>query len=92
MLIALALPVIYDGIKLEASYLIDLLVENAIIVEQKAIERFMPIHEAQPLSYLKSSDKRNGLLINFNVHHLKTGIKRIVNNLLEPLLTPRPLR
>ncbi len=77
----LALPVVYDGIKLDAGYRIDLLVENAVIVELKAVERFLPIHEAQLLSYLKLSDKRLGLLINFNVVHLKNGLRRIVNNL-----------
>jgi len=77
----LALPVVYDGIKLDAGCRIDLLVENAVIVELKAVERFLPIHEAQLLSYLKLSDKRLGLLINFNVVHLKNGLRRIVNNL-----------
>jgi GxxExxY protein len=71
----LALPVVYDGIKLDAGYRIDLLVENAVIVELKAVERFLPIHEAQLLSYLKLSDKRLGLLINFNVVHLKNGLR-----------------
>ncbi len=76
----LALPIVYDGIKLDAGYRIDLLVENAVIVELKAVERVLPIHEAQLLSYLKLSDKRLGLLINFNVVHLKNGLKRMVNN------------
>lgn len=76
----LALPVVYDGIKLDAGYRIDLLVENEVIVELKAVERIMPIHEAQLLSYLKLSGKKLGLLLNFNVVQLKNGIKRIVNN------------
>jgi GxxExxY protein len=76
----LALPVVYDGIKLDVGYRIDLLVENAVIVELKTVERFLPVHEAQLLSYLKLSDKRLGLLIHFNVVRLKNGIKRIVNN------------
>jgi GxxExxY protein len=76
----LPLPVVYDGIKLDAGYRIDLLVQNEVIVELKAVERFLPVHEAQILSYLKLSDKKVGLLINFNVTHLKNGIKRIVNN------------
>lgn len=77
----LALPVVYDGIKLDAGYRIDLLVENEVIVELKAVERIMPIHEAQLLSYLKLSNKKLGLLLNFNVVHLKNGIKRMVNNI-----------
>jgi GxxExxY protein len=74
-----ALPVIYDGIKLDAGYRIDLLVEDEIIVELKAIEQLLPIHEAQVLSYLKLSGKKVGLLINFNVKLLKNGIRRLVN-------------
>ena len=77
----LVLPVVYDGMKLDAGYRIDLLVEDAVIVELKAVERFLPVHEAQILSYLKLSGKKLGLLINFNVVHLKNGIKRFVNNL-----------
>ncbi len=87
----LALPVVYDGIKLDAGYRIDLLVENAVIVELKAVERFLPIHEAQLLSYLKLSDKRLGLLINFNVVHLKNGLRRIVNKFMISLRPLRPL-
>ena len=62
-------------------YRIDMLVENEVIVELKVVKGLHPIHEAQLLSYLKLSDKRLGLLINFNVLRLKNGIKRIVNNL-----------
>jgi GxxExxY protein len=76
----LSLPVIYDGIKLDAGYRIDLLVENAVVVELKAVEKLLPIHEAQILSYLKLSKRTVGLLLNFNVVHFKNGIKRIVNN------------
>lgn len=74
-----ALPVFYDGIKLDAGYRIDLLVENAIIIELKTVEHFLPIHEAQLLSYLKLSGKKLGLLLNFNVVHFKNGIKRLIN-------------
>lgn len=74
-----ALPVIYDGIKLDAGYRIDLLVEDLVIVELKAVDSLLPIHEAQLLSYLKLSNKKLGLLINFNVKLLKNGIKRLVN-------------
>jgi GxxExxY protein len=73
-----ALPVVYDGIKLEIGYRIDLLVENLVIVEVKSIEALAPIHFAQVLSYLTLSGKSLGLVINFNVVHLKDGIKRFV--------------
>ena len=75
------LPVTYDGLTLDVGYRIDLLVEQAVIVELKAIERIAPIHEAQLLSYLRLSKRQLGLLINFNVPHLREGIKRMVNNL-----------
>lgn len=74
-----ALPVLYRGVKLDLGYRIDLLVEDKVIVELKSIDEIAPIHEAQLLSYLKLSKKNVGLLINFNVPHLKNGIKRIVN-------------
>ena len=74
------LPVVYDGIKLEAGYRIDMLVEDAVIVELKAVEALAPIHQAQLLSYLKLSGRRVGLLINFHVLHLKDGIKRMIND------------
>jgi GxxExxY protein len=73
------LPIFYDGVRIDAGYRIDLLVEDTVIVELKAVERRLPIHEAQLLSYLKLSRKRFGLLINFNVEHLKNGIKRLAN-------------
>jgi len=73
------LPVVYDGIKLEAGYLLDVVVEDTVIVELKAVEHLLPIHEAQLLTYLKLADKRLGLLINFNVSLLKNGIKRRAN-------------
>ncbi len=76
-----ALPVIYDGIKLEAGYRIDILVENKIIIELKSVETLNDVHLAQILTYLKLADKRLGYLINFNVKHLKQGIKRVANNL-----------
>jgi GxxExxY protein len=76
-----SLPVEYDGVKIDAGYRIDLLVEDCVIVELKAAEKLLPIHEAQILSYLKLSDNKLGLLINFNVVHLKDGIKRMVNGL-----------
>ena len=74
-------PIDYDGLKIDAGYRIDLLVEEAIIVELKSIEKILPIHEAQLLTYLKLSNLKVGLLINFNVLRIKDGIKRLVNNL-----------
>ena len=70
------LPVVYKGMKLDCGYRIDLLVEDQIVVELKAVEKVLPIHEAQLLPYLKLSGKRVGLLINFNVPVLKDGIIR----------------
>ena len=75
------LPVTYDGIQIDVGYRIDLLVENLVIVELKAVDKIAPIHEAQLLSYLKLSGLNLGLLINFNVIHLKDGIKRLVDRL-----------
>jgi GxxExxY protein len=74
------LRVIYDGIEIEGGYKIDLLVEGQVVVELKVVEQLLDIHKAQLLSYLKLSDKRVGLLINFNVVHLRDGIRRLVNN------------
>ena len=76
-----ALPVVYDNVKVDVGYRLDLLVENAVIVELKAVERLTAVHEAQLLSYLKLSRKKIGLLVNFDVAHLKNGIKRMVNEL-----------
>jgi len=73
------LPVIYDGMKIDLGYRLDLLVEDAVIVELKAVTAITPLHEAQLLSYLKLSGKRLGLLINFNVKRLKDGITRRIN-------------
>jgi len=74
------LPVVYKGVKLDCVYRLDLFVEDEVIVELKSVEKFLPIHKAQLLSYLKLSGCRVGLLINFNVEILKNGLHRIVNN------------
>jgi len=78
-----SLPVIYRGVELDCGYRIDLLVENQVVVELKAVETLEPIHEAQMLSYLKLSKCKVGLLINFNVKVLKDGIHRFVNKFHE---------
>lgn len=86
------LPVVYQGIKLECGYRLDLMAENEIIVEIKSVEKFLPIHTAQLLSYLKLAGCKVGLLINFNVEILKDGIQRVVNNFPNSLRPLRPLR
>lgn len=73
-----ALPVIYDAIKLDAGYRIDLLVNNQVILELKAVDEIAPIHSAQVMTYLKLSGLKLGLLLNFNVQDMKKGIKRII--------------
>ena len=70
----------YDGEVLDAGYRADLLVEDAVLVELKSVETVLPIHKAQLLSYLRLSGQQVGLLINFNVEHLKDGIKRVINS------------
>jgi GxxExxY protein len=77
--IQLALPIEYDTVRLDVGYRIDLMVEDAVIVELKAVSEIQPIHEAQLLSYLKLSKKKIGLLINFHVLRLRDGIKRMAN-------------
>jgi GxxExxY protein len=88
------LPVKYREILLDCGYRIDLLVEDLVIVELKAVERLEAIREAQLLSYLKLSGVPIGLLLNFNVIELRRGIRRLVNNLKEnsSLRSPRPPR
>ena len=73
------LPVVYRGVRLELGYRMDLVVEDSVVVEIKSVDSISPVHLAQILSYLKLSGKSIGLLINFNVVHLKDGIKRLVN-------------
>lgn len=73
------MPVRYDGLELGLAYRIDLLVEECVVVEIKAVANILPVHKAQLLSQLKLSDQRVGLLINFNVARLKDGIIRLVN-------------
>jgi GxxExxY protein len=72
-----ALPIEYDGIRLEAGLRLDLLISRCLVVELKAVETVLPVHEAQLLTYLKLTGYRLGLLINFNVPLIRDGIKRI---------------
>jgi len=78
-----ALPVVYDGLKLENGFRIDLLVENKVVVELKSVETLLEVHHMQVLTYLKLSGHKLGLLINFNVPLIKSGIFRKVNGLEE---------
>jgi GxxExxY protein len=78
------LPVSYKGIKLDCGYKMDLVVEDKVVLELKAVDQLLPIHTAQLLTYLKLSGKRVGLLLNFNLPILAKGIKRLVNHFLEP--------
>ncbi len=71
-------PIRYDGIQLDAGLRLDLLVENCLVVELKAVEELLPVHEAQLLTYLKLTGHRLGLLLNFNVPLIRDGIKRFV--------------
>jgi len=71
-------PITYDGVEIEAGYRLDLLVEDAVIVEIKAVESILPLYEAQLLTYLKLSSKKLGLLINFNAKRIKDGVKRFI--------------
>ena len=77
----LPMPLVYKEVKQDVGYRIDLLVEDKVIIEVKSVENLAPVHFAQTLTYLKHSDKRLALLINFNTKLLKDGIHRIVNNL-----------
>ncbi len=87
------MPITYKGMKLDCGYRIDLLVEGVLVIEIKAVEKLLPIHEAQLLTYLRLSGCQLGLLINFNVDVLRLGIKRMVNNFSESSSAPSaPLR
>ena len=75
------LPLVYDGVQIDAGYRIDMLVEDCVIIENKTVEQLLPIHQAQLLTYLKLRDCRLGFLLNWNASLIKHGIKRMVNNL-----------
>jgi len=78
-----ALPVVYKDVKLDCGYRIDILVENKVVIEVKAVEALNDVHLAQILTYLKLSGCKLGYLINFNVKRIKDGIRRVVNHLEE---------
>jgi GxxExxY protein len=81
------LAVVYKGVKLDCGYRLDLVVEDSVIVEIKAVEQLAPIHDAQVMSYLRISGLRVGLLLNFHVRILKQGLKRIVNEFPDSALS-----
>jgi GxxExxY protein len=75
------LPIAYGKIKIDAGYRIDMIVDNCVVIENKTVEKMLPIHEAQLLTYLKMGKCKLGFLLNWNVPRMKDGIKRMVNNL-----------
>ncbi len=77
----LPIPLAYKNIKFKAGFRLDLLVDDKVIIELKSVSNLLPVHYAQTLTYLKLSNKKLGLLINFNVKFLKNGVHRIANNL-----------
>lgn len=86
------LPVVYRDVKLDCGYRLDILIEESVIVEIKAVDHVAPIHKAQLLSYLRLSECKVGLSINFNVKVLKSGIIRMVNNFPDSQRSLRPPR
>ncbi len=75
------LPIKYKGVQVDGGYRIDMLVDDCFVMENKAVDRLLPIHTAQLITYLKLSDRRLGFLLNWHVKLIKQGIKRLVNNL-----------
>jgi GxxExxY protein len=78
-----AIPVIYEDVRMDIGFRADLIVENKVVVEIKSVDAIAPVHKKQLLTYLRLTDKRLGLLINFNVELIKNGISRVVNGLSE---------
>jgi GxxExxY protein len=76
-----SMPVVYEAVRMDVGFRADLIVEGKVIVEIKSIDAIAPVHRKQLLTYLRLTDKRLGLLINFNVELIKDGITRVVNNL-----------
>jgi GxxExxY protein len=74
-----SMPVVYEEIKMDCGYKIDLLVEDKVVIELKSVDKLNDVHKAQTLTYMKLGDYKLGLLINFNVSLLKSGIKRLIN-------------
>jgi GxxExxY protein len=83
------LPLNYKGVRLDCGYIMDVVVEELVVIELKTVERVLPIHEAQLITYLKLSGHSVGLLMNFNVAVMKSGIRRLVNEFHEISAPPR---
>ena len=79
----LPVPVVYESVRIDQGFRVDLLVEDKVIVELKSVETVAPVHKKQLLTYLRLMDKRLGLLINFGSHMIRDGISRVVNGLAE---------
>ena len=75
------MPLRYDDLVLDIGYRLDLVVEDAVVIELKSVQQLLPVHKAQLLSYLRAGDYRMGFLLNFNTLHMRDGIKRVVNRL-----------
>ena len=75
----IALPIVYDGLRLEAGYRLDVVVEGKVVLELKSVEKLQPLHTAQLVSYLRLGHYPLGYLLNFNVAHMREGIKRVIN-------------
>lgn len=75
------MPLRYDALLLDIGFRLDLLVEDAVVIELKSVHQLLPVHTAQLLSYLRAGDYRLGFLLNFNTVHMRDGIKRVVNRL-----------
>jgi len=75
------LPIHYDGLKIEKAYRVDMLINDALLIENKVTQELLPVHKSQVSTYLKLSELRLGLLINWNTRLIKNGISRVVNNL-----------
>jgi GxxExxY protein len=76
-----AIPVVYESVRMDLGFRADLIIENKVVIEIKSVEAIAPVHKKQLLTYLRLTDKRLGLLINFNVELIKNGITRVVNGL-----------
>jgi GxxExxY protein len=76
-----AIPVVYESIRMDLGFRADLIIESKVVIESKSVEAIAPVHKKQLLTYLRLTDKRLGLLINFNVELIKDGITRVVNGL-----------
>ena len=73
------MPVVYEGVQLSTAYRVDFIVEKCVVIEIKCVERVLPVHRAQLLSYLRLSGHKLGLLLNFNVPYMRQGIHRVIN-------------